>query len=82
MLNSVHKRLKVLLGLGPKSYQWPLRLCGDIASGGGKQAFPFVVAEPEAERAPERSGHVMENLPKLLKMVGGSLKRIQRIQTG
>lgn len=53
-----------------------LRLEGD------KQAIPFVVAEPEDERAPEKSGHVMENLPKLLKMVGGSLKSIQWVQTG
>lgn len=82
MLNCVHKRLRLLLGLGPESCQWPLRLCGDIASGGDKQAFPFIVGEPEAEIAPERSGHIMEKLPKMFKIVGGVRKSIQWIQRG
>lgn len=79
MLNCVHKHLRLLLGLGPKSCQWPLRLCRDVRSGGDKQASPFIVGEPEAEIVPERSGHVVENLPKMFKVVGGILKSIQGV---
>lgn len=67
---------------GAQKLPMALRLCRDIRSGGDKQASPFIVGEPEAEIVPERSGHVVENLPKMFKVVGGILKSIQWVWTG